>query len=104
MTIGMVAAVVGGLGGLYGFADEIGFKLDRVAFKSELVELDQRLQQVAGIPLRYVLTIRKRELLEAELAISKYKEAGQVPPIKLIRERELLRAEIEMIMRELDRK
>tara|TARA_Y100000310_G_scaffold326631_1_gene391804 strand:+ start:6517 stop:6846 length:330 start_codon:yes stop_codon:yes gene_type:complete len=104
VTIGTVIAVIAGVGGVYGFADEIGFKIDRPAFKSEVTALDERQQQVVGIPLRYVLVIRKRELLEVELAITKYKKAGQVPPIRLIQEREVLQAEIEMIERELKRR
>lgn len=104
MTIGTVIAVVAGIGGVYGFADEIGFKLDRFAFKSEVVEVDQRHQQVVGIPLRYVLVIKKRELIEVEIAIAKYKKAELAPPIKLIRDKELLISEIEMIERELSRR
>lgn len=104
VTIGMVLAVAAGVSGVYGFADDIGFQIDRFAFKSEVVEVDQRHQQIVGIPLRYVLTIRLRELLEVELRIAKYKQAGMVPSIGLIQEAELLRYEIEMIRRELDRR
>ena len=104
VTIGLVLAVAAGAAGVYGFADEIGFKLDRPAWKSEVTAAVEQQQQVVGIPLRYVLTIRKRELLEVELAIDKYRDEGKVPPTRLIRERDLLIAEIEMITRELERK
>jgi len=103
VTIGMVALVVAGIGGVYGFADEAGFQLDRPAWKSEVTRHAEQAQQIVGIPLRYVLTIRKRRLLEIDLALAKYKKAGMVPPTNLLTERELLQSEIVMIMRELDR-
>jgi hypothetical protein len=101
VTIGTVIAVVAGVGGVYTFADDIGFQLDRPAFRSEVVALEEKQIQLAAKVNLNDLTRKLRELVEVEIAIAKYRKGGMIPPARLIREQTVLQLEIAALRREL---
>ena len=94
LTIGTVLAVVAGVSGVYGFAGDFGFQIDRFAWKSEL-------EEIAAIALDDLLLRKERRLWAVNSAIQDAQNKGQVVPRHFIVERNLLVREIRRLRKRL---